>query len=900
MAKKLKKVSGSYIVSASDCRAKAFYDSLGFISFKGKAYQKAIAIKEIIKTIPFDKVPEKKFYDFLSKKLSDDFFLSPETKEEELMLLSKQLERYYEYESKLERTVLTTNVDARFAFGDYEISVSADAVIQSGDTIEVIKYKQSAPKLSYRGQKEDTIVAKSVELYLLYLLGKHLYPNASSVSGALYHLKSKRDKSSEFAVFDLKKGDNIVACDFGAWEVNTVEYLNNKVISIASEELSLTTACKSKSDSCDICTYKNVCHYEKSSDLNIEEIESPIVKAGSNFALMPNQYEAVMFDEGIARLNAGAGAGKTTVIAIRVVELISKGVSPKKILLITFSNKGAQEMREKIKFWLGVNGLGDVNIDDMHIMTFNCWGDMVISKNYKELGFDKKPILAEKIERYDIIFETLRQLKKIDGCNYRNPLLDFPNAKGVVVEMNEYFDYIKGNYIMDSATFAQRKKISDVKAMEVFEAYNLFNELLVKKGYIQYQDQINMLIRLLEENPDIFDKYAYEHIMVDEYQDTDSMQVDIIGALSGNPCFESLMVVGDDSQAIFGFRNCSPKGLINFHKIFDNVKDFYLLDNFRSTPEILAVANYINSLNKNRILKDLVSHAPAGDVPVVASFNTSEDEIGYIVDTIKQELALGTPIEDIAIITRNRSELFNLQAILTEENIPCLVDVPEPILNNKNLHILISFVEFFENPNTSYSLFEYLYSLKNDEFEAMTNDEIVNYVESAKSRFLAKLNSLSTEESRIDFFFQSAYSLAKEDETLSSFISGLKDKGFSQLSDMFNYLRKIIAYEETEKTIEKDETKKYKAVTLITAHTSKGKEYGVVINSINKYYKDGLTEDEVEETRRLLFVSFTRAKQRLYITGMKRINKKIGIYNPFLKEILMGPVRTYENHGLAI
>lgn len=884
MANIIKKIKGTNIVSISECEFKGFLDTLNFQTNKGLHFKMASIVKDILQNVDFNKYDIVAISEKLNKEIEDKYFLSADAKKEEIDLKAKQIERYMNYENGLGRNVLDRGITRNIEWEGFEISVSADLIVDDGETIEVISFKTGAPTLSYRGQKEETKVDKSLALFLLYLLGKTLYPDRE-VIGSLYHLKSKKDKTGQLANFNDKKGENIVSSGFAL--SSQLETVSNKLTKTLTNPLSFN-GCKTISTKCDLCSYKNVCQYEKPISQELEVV--PIgQKASGNFTPTGVQLEAICFLKGTARLNAGAGAGKTTVIALRTVELIENGVKPEDILLITFTSKGAEEMREKIEFWLKENGREDIDVSKMHVMTFNSWGDMVLSENYKLLGFENKPRLVEKVEKYDIIFEVLSNFEKLEWGNYKNPIMNFPNAKGIVVELDEYFDFIKANYITDAEIFADRKKLELEKASDIYNMYVEFCSILKERGLVQYQDQINYIINLIEDHNAVLSNYNYRHIIVDEFQDTDQMQTDIISCLIENNGFQSLMVVGDDAQSIFGFKNCSPDIIINFDKYFSDVTDFYLTDNFRSTPEILNLANYINTLNKNRIDKNLVSHALSGNIPELSVFDSIDTEYSYIAQLVENEILSGTPLEEIAIITRTRSELFNIQSVLAERNIPTTVQVAEPIITNSNLHILVSFLDFIDNPDNTYGLFEYLFVMKGAELKELSEEELKEYLSKTKERFIYKFENCITEESKLAFFFPIAYGLANDDMTLKSFVEEVEKKNFPTLAQVFNYLRKIIIYED-DKAIETEE-RRFKAVTLITAHTSKGKEYTTVINTINKYHKSDMSESDIEETRRLLFVSFTRAKKRLFITCQHYMSKVTRERNRFVAEIENGPIR---------
>ena len=195
--------------------------------------------------------------------------------------------------------------------------------------------------------------------------------------------------------------------------------------------------------------------------------------------------------------------------------------------------------------------------------------------------------------------------------------------------------------------------------------------MLMNDNLIEYADQELLIMDLLAKNPYYFEDYGYKHIMVDEFQDTNDLQLEILKKLIDTPFFESFMVVGDDSQSIFGFRGSNPRIIIDFwNKIGEEGEDFYLLENHRSTPEIINFANKINALNIHRVVKDLVAARPSGKPVIVDGFWDKESSNKFVVNTIKQKIKEGKKYEDICYIASTRLELMAMGTVLTENNIP--------------------------------------------------------------------------------------------------------------------------------------------------------------------------------------------------------------------------------------
>ncbi|MDF2880204.1 MAG: ATP-dependent helicase UvrD/REP family [Clostridiaceae bacterium] len=872
------------IVSIDKCKVRGFLEGVNLKSLKNKHYELSIVIKNFIRDFDIKNGDLTTIPASLEKLVDESMFVSKDEKIAEIELLTKQLVRYFEYEQLFNRKVLMKNITKAVQYQGNEITVSADIIFENKGTIEVVKYKKGEPKLSYRGQKYETNPKYSIELYMLQKLGEELYKD-KPVTASYYHLQSKGDNSREFQeLFEFKKGYNIINYHF----VNEVDedeayikYIDNKIFEILNRKLSFNSEKTCDESNCEKCSFSKICYYEEKTETELDIVEVIEKSPNGTIHLTEDQKKAVQFDCGIVRINAGAGAGKTSVLALRVVNLFKKGTKPENILLITFSNKGAVEIKEKVSYWLKHFKLEHIDVDKMNIFTFNSFGERIISEEFEKLGFESKPLLAEKVERYDIIFQLLESYPKIQGLDYKNPLMNLPYAKGAVVLVDSYFDKIKANNYLNYEEFAKDVNCTVIVAEGVWNLYQIFNEDLIENSLLQYQDQINYTLQIFRAYPETLRKYTVEHIMVDEFQDTDYNQLQIITLLVKQGKFQSLMVVGDDSQSIFSFRNVSQEFILNFNEFFKSAKDINLVDNFRSTPEIIRTANLLNQKNKNRVDKDLISRKASGKLPKLIHYFEKKEEYENIAEIVKEKLDQGVKAEEIAIIARTKKELLEIKNIFDAKNIPAVMDVTQLLLNNKNIQVILSFANFLNNPELELNLLEYLLMFKNDTIKEMSSLELKDFVGHYRNNFVKTFYALTTDAQKIEFFFKTIASIATKDKAVAEFTKVLRDKEFKSFDSLINYLIKFALYKD-EKTLEVNNIK-FKAVVLTTAHSSKGKEFDVVINTINKYKYTGtqIRDKERDEERRLLFVSITRAKSELYITyssygGGRKVNSCMG------------------------
>lgn len=861
------------------CEKRYQLDKIGIVTEKNKHYYMSIAIKEVLKEILLLDSKDlelairlNKVYEKLDELIDDGLFL-PLAKGEELKILSEQVERYIRYIKGLGIKVLAKDVVQDVNINGKLITVSADFVYEhSNGVIEVVKIKRTPPKLSYRARKFENMPKNNIELYLLQSMGEHLYTN-KPVTASFHHLAGKDDKKTFNPVYNHKKGYNVINYYFKG---DDIENVKKQVVELVRKTESNKFYRTDNSSDCRVCPYNNVCNYNKGQNVKLEPIKK-VEKAPEDFQVTSSQLKAITFDKGVARINAGAGSGKTTVVALRVVELILAGCEPEDILLITFTNKGANEMREKINYWLSKEGIV-IEPSRFNVTTFNAWGDKIIQENYCKFGFTEPPMLIEKVQKYDIIFELLEKNMRLEGYDYRNPVMDFRYSKGVVVKLSNIFDYIKAYNAITPKDLVDKVESSEIP--KVLDMYNQYNEILKEKNLMEYQDQINLMVYLTEKEDDVLKQYNYKHIIVDEFQDTDAMQLDLVMFLSNQPNFKSLMVVGDDAQSIFGFRNTSQENILNFHLMFNEVKDIEIVENFRSTPEIIELANALNEYNTNKTDKRLVSGLKSGDVPQLVSFNSYEDEYNFIAKKIKELFKQGYKPEDIAIIARTKYELFDIEEHLKDMEIPYLMDVPEPLLNNTKIHMSKSLVNFLDNPEITQGLFEYLFLLT-DGFEDMKENEIKIMIEEERE-LIKEVIEEGGEGIKLELFHTMLDIVKDEDEDFKKFINGLSEKhhDFNELKD---YLYKFIEYQDN-KTVEKN-NERFSAVTLTTAHTSKGKEFTVVFTTISKFKTDKNIK-AMEEERRTLFVSLTRAKEKLFITHQEYDGNTMNRYkNKFAEEL---------------
>lgn len=790
---------------------------------------------------------------------------------------SKTLTAYFNYITRYVksegRPITKIPANAVVKIHGEEVQVLPDFIIEHGDNIEVCKLRIGNPTTKRESEE-------SLELYSYLAWAREAYPHAKNISASYYFLKGQSDtgKNGKFTLdyYDPEATDKRHAIH---WTPKLEEKFAPEF-----EELYHPTkpACP---EDCSMCSQKNICGYKEAKIPNPDPKE---VKPLGDILLTNDQEAAIDFEKGTARINAGAGAGKTLVVAMRIVSLLSKGVKPEEIALLTFTNSGAMEMTERVKRYCEEMGL-DSNIDLITSSTFNSFCQSIIDERYTELGFLSSPTVIEDENKCSIVKRILDRYDEIKEFDYVNFTMNEGYAtKGALWSVIEAFAQIKEKgYDRLNNPFALSEPSKDI----LFAAYEDFNNTMKSQGYIEYADQLQLVFELLKLDPTLFDKMGFKHIIVDEFQDTDLQQIELLNQMIDTPSHESFMAVGDDSQAIFSFRNTSPEFLINFGKYFgQGFVDFYLLDNHRSQANIIDLANKINALNVNRVQKDLVASKPAGDIPWTNGFYTHEEEYEWIINEIKKKIDGGKNPSDICFIASNRYELQKMADMLTKVGIPAIMMNPEPYIENSKVLAILDFAKSFKS-GTVDGITTLLNVYLKGELLERSDSEINDMVQ----HFSDQLSSLPTKNKASFLDIIEQLDPDQNDELFQNFLDKLKRK--RSLDDIYQYLSDFELY--GQRNCYKKEAR-YDGVVLTTAHSSKGLEWDTVYCSLSKFDASNLHEKKnlalLEEKRRLLFVTLTRAKEELYITGeyAAYTNDKEGrIYNQFLRECYQGVGRVF-------
>lgn len=929
MANNISVAAGAFGKSDACTMRRQFALELG--DSKGAAFKKSVIITETVKEILKGKIKKDRteVFNVLSEKFEDIPYENAKQRQMHCIDATKQVMRYVTCEKRHPVFVSTRRITLQPGF---EVTVSP-TFMYVGYTddgkpyAELVKLKTSRPRLTQTAVSKATDPA-ALELYsmLVYMRDMVKPGNEVKLVASLYYLRKNNDRSSlaeekfDTDFFNASGSGNVVSLseiyenrgykcclfdenrtepctDDGYSEGCPYAYMCIPSVRTATDNLyqplidaylAGIPADECSDDDCKNCDLFAMCKY---ADPPRQIVKQPVVKSVRDLTLSKEQEAAIAAEKGIWRINAGAGVGKTLVVSLRYVALEQKGAKENEILMITFTKAGAEEMKSRIVMYANDFGL-KLDPEKMFILTFNAFGDIVLKDKYAELGFTEQPKVIDDVER-SMIIKKLLDKHPIDGLDYRNFSLDMKNCKGALAIAKRVFSIVKEtqataaefNVVLEKLggdhRFATKEAI-----LSLIDLYDEYDMILHEQNLIEFEDQNQMVFSVLDRDPYYLENFGFKHVIVDEFQDSNEDQIRLIKKLRDCPSFESLMVVGDDSQAIFGFRATSPKYILDFDKIMaEPVDDIYLLENRRSTPEIIEFANSINELNVNKIAKNLVATRPHGKPVIVKGFVDKEEESNYVVQGIAEHLANGFKPEDIAVICANKYELIQMGNALGKANIPSVMLNPELLVENSRVLAAIALSNALQDTSDTKDMMIYANAVMDGGILNLSVNEQKQKIDEVREK-IEEVRKLPDDKAKQTYIDMLNAINPMEDEVFQNFVDTL---GFKNMSAIYDYNNHFMDYGAKNAVRRVHD---YPGVVLTTAHSSKGLEWPVVYNMISKYDSQELNtgsavaNDLTEERRRLLFVSATRARDELYVTGQYVAYGKKGDYhyNKFLKD----------------
>ena len=614
-------------------------------------------------------------------------------------------------------------------------------------------------------------------------------------------------------------------------------------------------------------------------------------------SLNDRQKEAVLYNDGPLLIIAGAGAGKTKTLTTKIAYLIEEDLArPYNILAITFTNKAAKEMKDRLYLLIG-----DL-AKHIQVSTFHSFGLKLLRENFTALGYEANFVIMDSDDSLTVVKKILKDMncdpKVYNPRAIRNKI---SSCKNEMMTPNVY----------------ERYAISEYEKV-VHKVYEKYEDKLHKNNSVDFDDLLLLPIKLFKENPIILEKYQelYKYILIDEYQDTNEAQYILTKMISEKN--RRITCVGDDSQSIYSFRGANYKNILNFENDYKDAKTILLEENYRSTSNILDAANQVIRNNKMRKDKNLWTSRGVGEkIKYYRSYN-ERDEAQYIIRKTKEMVNRGVEYKDIAVLYRTNAQSRVIEEEMLKENMPYRVIGSFYFYSRKEIKDLIAYLRLIHNSKDNVSLLRVINTPKRgiglktidnltekadlegtSIYEAITSGkelEFKNIIEKLKTisaeLTLTELIDKVLDASGMKADLESEKSLEAEVrlENLEEFKSITKSfeerEGLISLEDFLLEISLISDVEEY-----KDDPNR---ISLMTVHSVKGLEFDHVFvvgmeEGIFPHMNSLMENSELEEERRLCYVAITRAKDNLHLINARRRtlfgNEQINPVSRFISEI---------------
>ena len=608
------------------------------------------------------------------------------------------------------------------------------------------------------------------------------------------------------------------------------------------------------------------------------------------------QQKAVDHFEGPCLVIAGAGSGKTRVLTRRIVELIKKGVKPQNILAITFTNKAAGEMRERLLF------SNTAGVENVFVGTFHSFGLKIIRENLEKCGLDRNFTILDSDDVTSII-------KKIMKSSDIDPKTINPSY------VKNRISYIKNELLSDKEMSLYFSSNNEQIILDIYKEYA---NILKNNNSVDFDDLLLLPTRLFQTDDETLIRYQdhFQYILIDEYQDTNEVQYKMTKLLASK--YRNLFAVGDPDQSIYMFRGANYKNILNFERDYPDATVIPLLINYRSTQNILNAANNVISHNLKRSNKDLLSNLGDGEkINLTVSYD-EKHEVSQAVDEIERLIKLGYEYKDIAIFYRTNAQSRIVEEGVLNKNIPYKVVGSYYFYSRKEIKNLICYLRLIVNPHDDVSLRriinvpkrkigeKYLENLEriqkeknislfdaiNDEKGRSFKELIIKLQDDAKNLSLTELVEKVLDESGMINELEEDLTLENElrIDNLNEFKSITASyEARTGNVDINDFLEEISLVSDIQEHKISDN-----AISLMTLHSAKGLEFKVVFimgmeDGIFPHQNSFTEPDGLEEERRLCYVGITRAKEKLYLSYAKKRmlygKENLTIPSRFLKEI---------------
>ena len=635
--------------------------------------------------------------------------------------------------------------------------------------------------------------------------------------------------------------------------------------------------------------------------------------------LNEKQKEAILYQKGAMLIIAGAGSGKTKVLTNKIAYLLENGVSPYDILAITFTNKAAEEMKERIK-----NNTSNFTTRALWISTFHSMCNRILRKDVEALGYSTKYNIYDSSDQEALVKKVLKDLN-VDDKKF--------TAKSVLYGIS----ILKNNLIGPKEAL---KKASDYFEETVAKIYEAYQKKLKETDSLDFDDLLYLTVKLFKEHEEILDYYQdrFKYIFVDEYQDTNYVQYLLTTMLAEK--YQNICVVGDPDQSIYGWRGADMSNILNFEKDYPGAKVIFLEQNYRSTDQILKAANAVIKNNSSRKPKNLWTDNKKGELITCYEAETEGEEAAYLAREIERLTRQGYSYGDIAILYRTNSQSRIIEKSLVRYGINYKLYGGLSFFKRKEIKDILAYLQFLNNPKDQIA-FERIINTPKRGIGGTTVNKVL---------FNAEDKGLGLEESllqgheylntgtykKIEGFLKLLDNLKKLTDTGSvtelteaviketGYLKELEVERTEEARDRIANVKELLSetkefdQQDEEKTLESflgnialysetDDLSNDSKVTLITLHMAKGLEYKVVFISgmeegIFPHYRSLSNPEEMEEERRLCYVGITRGKEKVYLTrayirnqyGITRGNEESRFIGEIPHELKNYPNKEYQ------
>lgn len=629
--------------------------------------------------------------------------------------------------------------------------------------------------------------------------------------------------------------------------------------------------------------------------------------------LNDKQRKAVLEKDGPLLILAGAGSGKTSVLTTKIAYLIKeKGVNPKNIVAITFTNKAAKEMKSRV-----INMIGNVGYD-IQISTFHSFGLRIIKENYKRLGYEKNFTIIDSDDSLTIIKKLMKDMN-IDTtrCNPKFIKNQISSCKNEMVTPDKY-----------------QKLVNDEVSDITYKVYKKYQETLIRNNSLDFDDLLVKPIELFTKYPDVLQQYQelFKYIFIDEYQDTNEAQYLLSKMISAK--YKNICVVGDDSQSIYSWRGANFRNILNFEKDYKDAKVILLEQNYRSTKTILNAANSVIKNNIKRKDKNLWTDNETGEKIKYVRAVDEKDEASFVTREIRSLKEQGITLDEIAVLYRTNAQSRTIEEGFLNSNIPYRVVGSFAFYSRKEIKDLLAYLKLIYNTRDDISLLRIINypkrgigakTIDNLSMDAVLNGTsmfdsiskgkelefknlILKMKEKSETLSLTETIDMVLEQSGIKADLESEHTLESDIrlENLQEFKSITKtfeeESGIASLEDFLNEISLV-------SDVNDQMDDKAPKVTLMTIHAVKGLEFKYVFiigmeENIFPHVNCIEQQDGLEEERRLCYVAITRAKKKLYLlNALKRTlfgRTSINMPSRFIAEIDKDYIDTPEKKMVVI